>query len=380
MLGKLQDGAERLVIHCANSGIPLTDDLLKRELASLMNRPVRETGQLTFLQFFEQYVEKKTSIPNYVKNSAKAYITTLKHVKGYVKEDGVKFDFADINREVLNGFVDYLKSKNFQPNHIQKIASTLKTVLRIADEDEVSPSFRLKSSWLSAQRVETDATYLKPQELEVLENLDLSTNRRLERVRDLFLIGCYTGLRFSDYSMLNPDCFPKADDGSIKLSLRAKKTGSPINYPLYPNAEKILRKYGFNSPVQISNAKMNKYLKELGELAGINESFRYSQMVKGVLTTFSCPKWQKISTHTARRTFATNAMAKDMPAELIMHMTGHKNLVDFFKYIRFSHEDKNLRIQNHSSFLNEQKEVESKVSPVKDDIEKDNEFTKRWLL
>jgi integrase len=125
---------------------------------------------------------------------------------------------------------------------------------------------------------------------------------------------------------------------------------------------------------------MNKYLKELGELAGINESFKYSKMVNGVRKDFTCFKWEKISTHTARRTFATNAMANDMPTELIMHMTGHKNLVDFFKYIRFSHEDKNLRIQNHSSFLNELKEVKSKESPVKDDAEKVKVLAKKWLL
>jgi integrase len=380
MLDKLQNGVVRLTLRCADERITLTDELLKRELVGLRNLQAPKKGQLTFLQFFEQFVEKKTSVPNYVKNSAKAYITTLKHVKGYVESGASKFDFGDINRDVLEGFVTYLKSKNFQPNHIQKIASTLKTVLKIADEDDVSPSFRLKSSWLSAPRVETDATYLKPKELEVLENFDLSTNRRLERVRDLFLIGCYTGLRYSDYSILNPDCFTKADDGTIKLSLRAKKTGSPINYPLYPNAEKILRKYEFNSPVQISNTKMNKYLKELGELAGINESFKYSKMVNGVRKDFTCFKWEKISTHTARRTFATNAMANDMPTELIMHMTGHKNLVDFFKYIRFSHEDKNLRIQNHSSFLNELKEVKSKESPVKDDAEKVKVLAKKWLL
>jgi len=378
MLNKLQNGVVRLALRCADEHITLTDELLKRELVGLRNLQAPKKGQLTFLQFFEQFVEKKVSVPNYVKNSAKIYITTLKHVKGYVEEGGIKFDFETINRKVLEGFVDYLGGQDFQPNHIQRTASALKTVLKIADEDEISPEFRFKTSWLSVARGETDATYLKPEELKILENLDLSTNPRLERVRDLFLIGCYTGLRFSDYSVLNPSCFLKADDGSIELSLRAKKTGSPIRYPLHAHAEKILKKYEFYSPVQISNAKMNKYLKELGELAGINESFTYSKMVKRVLTAFTCPKWQKISTHTARRTFATNAMAQEMSVELIMHMTGHKNMVDFFKYIRFSNDDKNLRIKNHPAFLNARNEVKSNLPPSEN--RSGNEIAKKWLL
>ena len=204
-LVKLQTGTIRLKLRFEDERKILTDEILKNELEALRFNDRPKSGQTTFLQYFEQFVEAKTGVPNYVKNSAKAYITTLKHVMEYAKDTGSKFDFPDINRALLEGFIKYLQGKDFQPNHVQKIASTLKTVLRIADQEEISPNFKLKSEWLFARREETDATYLKIKELEKLEKLegiDLEANPRLKRVRDLFLIGCYTGLRFSDYSEL----------------------------------------------------------------------------------------------------------------------------------------------------------------------------------
>ena len=78
MLDKLQNGVVRLALRCADEHITLTDELLKRELVGLRNLQAPKKGQLTFLQFFKQFVEKKVSVPNYVKNSAKIYITTLK--------------------------------------------------------------------------------------------------------------------------------------------------------------------------------------------------------------------------------------------------------------------------------------------------------------
>ncbi len=350
MLDKLANGAMRVKLRFEEEGKRLTDEMLKNELMALRNGGRVENSRQTFLQFFEDLVERKKRASSFNENSAKAYITTLKHVQEFVQSKRKKFDFEDINKSLLNEFVEYLFSKDFQMNHVQKLASTLKTVLRAADQDEVSPNFKLKGEWLKLPRADTDAIYLTPKEVDAIANFDLSQSPRLDRVRDIFLIGCYTGLRFSDYSNLSSVSFKTAEDGTKEISLRAKKTKGLIHYPLFPEAERILQKHGDNPPSGISNTKMNLYLKELGKLVGIDDLVTFNLTVGGKRIQETYYKWEKISTHTARRTFATNAMEGQMPVELIMHMTGHKNHKDFFKYIKFSNQEKNEQIKNHPYF------------------------------
>jgi site-specific recombinase XerD len=357
MLDKLATGAMRVKLRFEEEGKILTDEVLKNELTAIRYGGRVEKSRQTFLQFFEDLVERKKRASSFNENSAKAYITTLNHVQEFVQSKKKKFDFEDINKSLLNDFVEYLFSKDFQKNHVQKLASTLKTVLRVADEDEVSPNFKLKSEWLKLPRVDSDAIYLTPKEVEAIAKFDLSQNPRLDRVRDIFLIGCYTGLRFSDYSNLSSLSFKTSEDGSKEISLRAKKTKGLIQYPIFPEAELILQKYGDNPPSGISNAKMNKYLKELGKLAGIDDLVTFNLTLGGKRIQKTYHKWEKISTHTARRTFATNAMEGQMPVELIMHMTGHKNHKDFFKYIKFSDQEKNIQIKNHPYYKKSVKKV-----------------------
>ena len=349
-LDKLRSGVDRLKLRFEDERKILTDEILKNELTALRNLEKPKSGQQTFMEYFEQFVKSKTSVPNYVKNSAKGYITILGHVKKFINSTGQKFDFEDITKNSLNDFVSYLKTKNFQPNNIQRLASSLKTVLRSADQDEVSPNFKFKNEWLSVPKVETDAIRLTTKEIESITNFDLSNKPRLDRIRDLFLIGCHTGLRFSDYSNLSVKNFITMEDGTLELHIRAQKTQGIICYPLFPEAETILKKYNFNPPSGISNTKMNKYLKELGKLVGIDAPVTFTKYYGGKKNVETYPKWEKISTHTARRTFATNAMEGKMPVELIMHMTGHKAHKDFLRYIRFSDYEKNVQIMNHPYF------------------------------
>ncbi len=372
MLNKLYDRASKVNFRFEEEGKRLTDEVLKKELTAIRYGGRVENSRQTFLQFFEDLVERKKRTSNN-KNTPKKYITTLNHVKEFVQSQKKKFDFEDINKRLLDDFIEYLynnkkKIDGFQPNHVQKLASTLKTVLRRAEEEEVHPNFKLKDSWLKVPKVETDAIYLTHEEVKAIENFDLSTNLRLDRVRDLFLIGIHTGLRYCDYKNLSEVNFPVLADGTRNIELRAKKTGGVINYPLFPDAEMVLRKYDFNPPLGISDTNMNLYLKELGKLVGLNQTFKFSKYINNRRVDGTCPKWEKISTHTARRTFATNAMAGGVPVELIMHMTGHKNLKDLFKYIRFTDEEKSDRIRNHDYF---KKSIKVNALGLKDS---ENEF------
>jgi site-specific recombinase XerD len=179
---------------------------------------------------------------------------------------------------------------------------------------------------------EAENVYLSTQELADLEKLDLSFNPAYDKVRDLFLIGCHTGLRMSDFSRLTSH---HIKEGFI--TIEQKKTKDNVVIPVHSVVKKILKKYNGDLPGAISGQKFNEYLKEICKkvpaLTG-NESKRQTR--GGFKTITTLQKWKMISSHTARRSFCTNEYLKGTPALTIMKVSGHKTESSFLKYIKIS--------------------------------------------
>jgi integrase len=180
----------------------------------------------------------------------------------------------------------------------------------------------------------------------------LTKNKRLQSVRDLFLIGCYTALRYSDYSNIKPENIYTTDKG-IFLNIKTYKTGKTVIIPLHWIVKNILDKYKNELPRSITNQKTNDYLKELGELAGINDKVNISQNKGGVRVDITKLKYKLITTHTARRSGATNMYLSGIPVQSIMILTGHKTEKVFMSYLRFTEED-NANILFDSPFFKPQ--------------------------
>ncbi|WP_423130635.1 site-specific integrase [Gaoshiqia sp. Z1-71] len=175
---------------------------------------------------------------------------------------------------------------------------------------------------------------MNEKELDILYNLDLVENKRLDRIRDLFLVGAWTGCRFSDFSTIGPD---QITNGF--LYVQQAKTGAKVVIPLHPVVKAILQKYNGILPDAPSNQKFNDYIKEVGELAGINTPTAKRLTRGGKRITQSFPKWELISSHTARRSFATNLYKSGFPSISIMQITGHTTEKAFLKYIKVTPEE-----------------------------------------
>jgi len=167
-------------------------------------------------------------------------------------------------------------------------------------------------------------------------------------VRDLFLIGCYSGLRFSDFSRLSPEHI-KAVDGGKMIEIDTQKTGEKVFIPLFPILETLLQKYAFVVP-KISGQKMNDYLKELGQLAGMDGRLLVRNSAGGNRREMEVAKWEKLTTHVARRSFATNAYKATVPVKYIMAVTGHKTEKEFYKYIRLRADEHAMLVSDNPFF------------------------------
>lgn len=148
---------------------------------------------------------------------------------------------------------------------------------------------------------ESQAVALSEDELDTLASFDFSHSSRLERTRDLFLVGCWTGLRFSDFTRIREE---NIKDGMI--TIQQQKTNEFVTIPLHPVFIRIWEKYNGNLPGNISNQKFNDNLKDVCREAGLTEHVMKSITKGGKKQTTIYEKWQLVSSHTARRSFANH--------------------------------------------------------------------------
>lgn len=283
--------------------------------------------------FFE-FIENEF-LPEQQKNAyttRKALGSVFSHLKTYAKEKrGGVLNYEDLD---FKFFTDFKKWLHEAPrNH--SIDTAGKTIRRVKQMLNAAHARRYHAvTDFKAVRTETAKTSkfaLTFDELEQLYALDLSGNTRLEKVRDLFLIGAYTGLRFSDFTRIRPE-YIEQTDGKTILTITAAKTGQVVSMPLFPIPAAILRKYNYETP-KISNQKMNEYLKELGKLAGMTGKMIVTNTTGGKRSEAVLSKWERLSTHVARRSFATNFYRDGVPPVVLMKITGHTTERQFMQYI-----------------------------------------------
>lgn len=153
-----------------------------------------------------------------------------------------------------------------------------------------------------AMEEEVDAVYLSWSELSLIYHLDLSSKSNLEKYRDLFVLGCLTGFRFSDYSDIKPE---EIRNGMLYVN-QTKTLSTVVVVPLRSDAKKILiDKYNMQMP-QVSNPNFNYYIKDVVKLAGIDELIKITHKRGNKITEETRPKYARIMSHTCRRSFCTN--------------------------------------------------------------------------
>ena len=276
------------------------------------------------------------------------------------------FDYEHIDAAFYTNFKKFLTSQ-YASNTVGKRLKVIKMFLLSAQSFGYLHNFNSREFRGVTER--TQAVALTNDEVNNLFEIDLSSNPRLERVRDLFIVGVRTGLRFSDYSNIKPEHINLAAD---EISICQKKTQEVVTIPIHRQVHAILAKYDGKTanslPVGMSNQKMNEYLKELGEVAGFTEPFETKRTIGGRTQVSTQPKYQLLTTHTARRTFATIEYLEKMPIDVIREITGHKSERSFLEYIKIPRKEKTDIMRNAWKEREDAKKKETKVLPLNEAI------------
>lgn len=296
-----------------------------------------EPALFTFIADFIERAPKRINRDtgkNIEYRTIQRYRTAYNGLKAFAATYRRKVDFDTIDLNFYEDFTAWLTfTRGYAVNNVGTYIQMLKIFLNEASAKGITVKQDYRSRGFKVVSENADAVYLSESELLRLHDVDLSKAERLERVRDLFLVGCYTGLRFSDLTNLRPEYIK---DGLIRIE--QQKTSDKVVIPCHEVVATMLAKYGGALPRSISNQKMNDYLKEVCQLAGLNSIESKTQTKGGKRVTKSLEKWQLVSTHTARRSFATNMYLLGIPAMTIMQITGHRTEKAFMRYIKLDRE------------------------------------------
>ena len=242
--------------------------------------------------------------------SYKNYKTTIKHLVNYIK---IKYNTSDIplckiNYEFIYNFSQFiLLNTECTHNGMMKNIQRFKKITNFCMKNNyitIDPFVGFKISFKKSNRV-----YLNEQELETVKNVKL--NHSLNKVRDVFLFACYTGLSYIDLYNLNIKNIKMGDDALKWIYTKRKKTGIPSNVPLLPPALVILNIYKLQNNINgifpmITNQKTNTALKQIAHLCNFNKNLTF---------------------HSARHTFATTVtLTNGVPIETVSRMLGHNDI------------------------------------------------------
>lgn len=297
----------------------------------------------TFLGHIQKFIALRTGVLE--DGTVKVYRTTLNNLNGYavakLKKPAMDFDDFDIDFPLRFQAWCYAAPRKHSKNYVSKLFTVIRQFLRDAAEHDLETGKAWKTSKYVIPKTQVDEVALSVEEVEKMYYLDLKGDTR-KKVRDLFVVSCLTGLRYSDVTRVNDThliTLKKGEKSFRAVKIDTKKTGEKVIVPLHPFAIEILNRNRGKVLKPPCNQIFNSNLKEIAKMAGITEGVSLRVNIGGKQKTEAKAKYDCVTTHTGRRTFATIAyMTYKMPVGLIMKLTGHRTEKEFFKYVKITQE------------------------------------------
>jgi len=292
----------------------------------------QEDVRISFWEVFDEFVKECGNQNDWTKSTYEKFAAVKAHIKEF-KED-VAFEYFD--EFGLNEYVNFLRDeKDMRNSTIGKQIGFLKWFLRWSFKKGYHQHTAYDTFKPKLKTTPKKVIFLTWDELNKLKDYQIPQDKQyLERVRDVFLFCCFSSLRYSDVRNLK-----RSDVKPDHIEVTTVKTADSLIIELNDHSKAILEKYkdiqfedDMVLPV-ISNQKMNDYLKELGELAEIDEPVRETYYKGNERIDEIFPKYALLSTHAGRRTFICNALALGIPAEVVMKWTGHSDYKAMKPYI-----------------------------------------------
>lgn len=297
---------------------------------------------LSFMQLLHEFgfnpkYHSPTSGMKLTDSTRETYRSTYKCLENYCDLFSTKLTYEKIDLVFYNQFREWCTEEDYKPGTFGKFIKIIKAVMNAGLELEYHSNMKFKLRGFKVEMSSDEDIYLNEDEIQKLFTLDLKFDFLDDRVRDLFIIGATTGFRISDLNTLSEfDII--TENGKKYITKTSQKTKTQVSLPVTKNILiKTLEKRNYQFPKAVIENKVNERIKLLCEKAGIiNEVRLVDTRLKGK-REIVYRKCELVTTHTARRSFCTNAYLSGMEAQKIMVFSGHKKLDTFLRYIKADH-------------------------------------------
>lgn len=367
-LGKLSTAIEVKLNGAITKGEEINGDWLQNQIDTILGKK-KKTDLNRLTNYIQYYVDnlKYKEYPNGKRGAAtgtvKKYTTIKNKIEEFEKYSKKQFYLKDVNLNFRNDLLKYLtETDKLNSNSAGRYIRALKTVCLDAQENDIEVHKQLRQ--IKGFSEKAYKVFLSIEELEVIGN---KTYERpaLENARDWLIIGCYIGQRVSDLLTRTTDHI-NTRSGYELLELIQKKTEKPAAIPLSQKVKEILAKYNGQFPKKISDQKFNLHIKDVCKLAEINQPTRGAKLMQigeGKDKKFRkipgiYPKFELITSHVCRRSFANNFYG-DIPTPLLISVTRHSTERQFLEYIGKSSNDSAIQLAE----IWEQQALKSKEMP-----------------
>lgn len=322
----------------------VTGTLLRQHVQEKLGLVEKQVTNQSIIDYTERYIKDIESGKRLTAKKSRYKDGTIKNYTGFISQlrnfqKGYRkiLRFEDVSLEMYDNFVEFFQDKAYSPNTIGRLIKTFKIIMRSAEEEGLHSNRVYTDKRFYLITAPVDSIYLTDEEIDKIKNLDLADKPKHDQVRDIFLLGTQTALRFSDYGRIRPHHIQENGDES-KLIIEMQKTEQKVTIPLNSLAKEILNKYNYYIP-HVTVQILNGHIKEIGKWAGIDQpievtKYRGSEKTKEVL-----PKYELISSHTARRSAATNMLKSGLDLDHVRRITGHTTFISLIKYIKLTEDE-----------------------------------------
>jgi integrase len=332
---------EKQLNQATGKGIDISGEWLQQQI-DIFQSKVKTTDSDRLTNCIQEYIDylprkkQRNGKRGVAESTVKKYKTLKVKIEEFEKYRKKKITVKDVGLKFIDELEKYfLEVDTLNGNTTGRYIKFVKTVcLWAANDREIPAHPQLKQ--IKGYTDEVAKVYLMFDELEQIENTTFE-RKALENAKDWLIIGCYVGQRVSDLLNLTSDNII-VKNGTEFIELTQKKTGKRVVVPMHPKVKAILDKRNGKFPYYISDVKFNLHIKDVCKLAGINQPTEGGKMVtnkKNKITrkqfgTF--PKYELISSHVCRRSYATNFYG-EMPTSWLISITAHSTEKQFLEYV-----------------------------------------------
>ena len=326
------------------SAVELKDKIEESLNIKVLTAPVKIkiTSLLVFAnKFIEDYNQLRAP------NTIKSYVSTCTRIREYQDWCNKVFQFEDITIEWRTGFIKFLQSLGISKNTEGKHIKNVKLFMNEATERGLNTNMSFRSKSFNKPSEDVNKIFLTKDEILLLTKLDLKADKQKEIVRDYFVIGCSTSLRYSDLIRIR-----KENIKGEYLQMITAKTNQEVVIPISSMVRLILEKYNYDLPKAPCNQVFNRYLKDIGKMAELTEKISITKTVAGIRKTEIKEKWELLSSHVGRRSLVSNCIMEGINTSSIMLISGHKSLRVFQSYVRVNQQQNAEILSKHPFFKN----------------------------